>query len=500
MTNVISIDGVNLNIDDIYEAAVNKAQVKIDDNVLNDVRKSRDIVTTKIAEGKVIYGVNTGFGMLSDVAVSKDDLELLQLNLIRADMVGVGKAFSTEVVRAMMILRINSLVKGFSGIRQETLDLFVNMLNKGIHPVVPEKGSVGASGDLAPLAHLASVLIGEGKAEYKGEIYSGYDALKKANLNPIRLQAKEGLALINGTQAMTANAALVLKETFELGNAAELSACLTMEALNGIISAFDKDLLAVRPHSEIQQVGERIRNILSDSQLISNQGEIRMQDAYSIRCIPQVHGASWQTFNHVNNIVLTEMNSVTDNPIILKDGRVFSGGHFHGQPIALAMDHLKIAVAEWANISERRVERLVNPQLSNINPFLAKNAGLETGLMVAQYTAAALVSENKVLAHPSSVDSIPTSANQEDHVSMGTIGSRQVREMTKNSARVIAIEFICASQAIYLQQVEEKLSSKTKNQLEKIREVCPVLESDRDISSQIEELAVHILDGKFSIN
>ncbi|ALC89268.1 histidine ammonia-lyase [Bacillus sp. FJAT-18017] len=490
---VIHLDGYTLNRNQIEQIAFGMAKVAISEEAKGRIRKSRERIEKQLKEGQIVYGVNTGFGKLSDIEIREEDIEKLQLNLLRADAVGVGEPFPKPVVRGMMVLRANSLAKGFSGIREETLDLLINMINKGVHPNVPCKGSVGASGDLAPLAHVAIVLIGEGKAEYQGEVLPGGEALKKAGLQPVTLKAKEGLALINGTQAMTSVGTIALNEAERLGLAADMSACLTMEALRGIISAFDPDLLAIRPHSEIQNVASRIRTWLEGSNRTTKQGEIRMQDAYSIRCIPQVHGASWQTFRHVETVLSTELNSTTDNPIILEDGRVLSGGHFHGQPIALSMDHLKIAAAEWANIAERRIERLVNPQLSGLSPFLAKDPGLECGLMVAQYAAASLVSENKVLAHPSSVDSIPTSANQEDHVSMGTIGSRQAREIIHNSARVIAIEMICSSQAIYLENAEEQLSPVTREYLNEIRNICPPLETDRDISEEIEALATFIL-------
>lgn len=490
---VIKLDGYSLDRHQIEQIVNGLAEATIDEEGLEKVKASRHRIEKQIHEGKIVYGVNTGFGKLSDIEIGKEDIEKLQLNLLRADAVGVGEPFPKSIVRAMMILRANALAKGFSGIREETLNLLINMINKGVHPVIPCKGSVGASGDLAPLAHMAIVLIGEGKAEYQGKVFSGAEALQHAGLKPVLLQAKEGLALINGTQAMTAVGAIALNEAERLGRAADMSACLTMEALRGVISAFDAELLAVRPHPEIENVASRIRKWLKGSKRITEQGEIRMQDAYSIRCIPQVHGASWQTFRHVDHVLSIEFNSTTDNPVVLDDGRVISCGHFHGQPIALSMDHLKVAAAEWANISERRIERLVNPQLSGLSPFLAKDPGLECGLMVAQYAAAALVSENKVLAHPSSVDSIPTSANQEDHVSMGTIGARQARDMIHNSVRVIAIEMICASQAIYLENAEHELAQATREYVGKIREICPPLESDRDISEQIEKLATFIL-------
>lgn len=490
---LIELDGFTLDRHKVESVAYGRGKVAMPEENLIRVRASRKRVEKQINDGKVVYGVNTGFGKLSEIEIDREDIAKLQLNLLRADAVGVGEPLPIPVVRAMMTLRANSLAKGFSGIREETLLLLVNLINSGVHPVVPCKGSVGASGDLAPLSHIAIVLVGEGKAEYKGEVLPGGEALKRAGLKPVALEAKEGLALINGTQAMSGVGVIALNEAERLGLAADMSACLTMEALNGVISAFDSELLAVRPHPELEFVASRMRNWLSGSKRITHQGEIRIQDAYSIRCIPQVHGASWQTFNYVDERLKIEMNSATDNPIVLESGEIISGGHFHGQPIALSMDFLKVAAAEWANISERRTERLVNPQLSGLSPFLAVDPGLECGLMVAQYAAASLVSENKVLAHPASVDSIPTSANQEDHVSMGTIASRQAREIIHNSARVIAIEMICASQAIYLEKAEKELAQATREYLEKIRRICPPLEGDRAISEQIEELAQFIL-------
>lgn len=495
MTNeeFVKLDGYTLDRHLIERVVFKEAKVVVPEESLVRVRASRERIEKQLKDGKVIYGVNTGFGKLSDIEIGEEDIAKLQLNLMRADAVGVGEPLATPIVRAMMTLRANALAKGFSGIKEATLQLLVDMINKGVHPIVPSKGSVGASGDLAPLAHVAIVLIGEGKAEYRGEVLPGDEALKRAGLTPVALAAKEGLALINGTQAMSGVGVVALNEAERLGLAADMAASLTMEALQGIITAFDSELLAVRPHPEMEFVGARMRNWLEGSKRVTHQGEIRMQDAYSLRCIPQVHGASWQAFNYVEDRLKVEINSATDNPIILENGEIISGGHFHGQPIALAMDFLKVGAAEWANISERRTERLVNPQLSGLSPFLAVDPGIECGLMVVQYAAAALVSENKVLAHPASVDSIPTSANQEDHVSMGTIGSRQAREIIHNSARVIAIEMICASQAIYLEKAENQLAPATRNYLDKIRAICPPLETDRAISDQMEELAQFLL-------
>ncbi|MFJ5789424.1 histidine ammonia-lyase [Lysinibacillus sp. NPDC093197] len=492
---VIQLDGHTLTTTQIDQIARGDVQVAIAPNALERVQASRARIEKRLTDGHTIYGVNTGFGKLSDVQIAEADNELLQLNLLRADAVGVGVPLETTIVRSMMVLRANALAKGYSGIRQETLQLLVALINHNVHSIVPSQGSVGASGDLAPLSHIALVLIGEGKAELNGHVMSGQEALTKVGLTAVRLQAKEGLALINGTQAMTGIGVMTINEAERLGYVADMAACLTMEALQGIISAFDADLLAVRPHAEIAMVGDRIRKWLNGSQRITTQGAVRMQDAYSIRCVPQVHGASWQCFDYVQQRLQTEINATTDNPIVLENGEVLSGGHFHGQPIALAMDFLKVGVAEWANISERRTERLVNPQLSGLSPFLATDPGLECGLMVVQYVAASLVSENKVLAHPSSVDSIPTSGNQEDHVSMGTTAARQARQIVHNSARVLAIELIAASQAIYLEQAEQQLAPITRKYLDIVRSFCPPLKGDKAIGEETEALANYLLNS-----
>lgn len=494
MITIIELDGHALTRQQVAQIVKREALVVLSRNSEEQIKLSRARVEKCLTEGQTIYGVNTGFGKLSHIRIEEADNELLQLNLLRSDAVGVGDPFPTEIVRAMMALRANALARGFSGIRQETLQLLLDCINKGVHPIVPSQGSVGASGDLAPLSHLALVLVGEGKAEYEREVLPGAVALQRAGLSPVRLQAKEGLALVNGTQAMTGVGVITLNETERIGLAADMAACLSLEALKGIISAFDPALLAVRPHPEIELVGGRIRKWLNGSKRVTKQGEIRMQDAYSLRCIPQVHGASWQSFFYAEERMQIEMNATTDNPIVLENGGVLSGGHFHGQPIAFAMDFLKLGACEWANISERRTERMVNPQLNDgLPPFLASHPGIECGLMIAQYTAASLVSENKVLAHPASVDSISTSGNQEDHVSMGTISARQARQIVHNTARVIAIELICASQAIYLEKAEGMLAPTTRGFLKVVRQFCPPLTTDQPIGDEIEALANYLL-------
>ncbi len=485
----ILLDGNTLTMQEINIILAKKATVSIHEQAWEKVKKSRAVVEKLIDEKNVIYGVNTGFGKFSDTVISNEDLDHLQINLIRSHACAVGKPFSEEVSRLMLLLRANALAKGFSGIRPETLQLLIDCLNKEIHPVIPSQGSLGASGDLAPLAHLALVLVGEGEAFYQGEKVNGKEALKRAGLEPIRLKAKEGLALINGTQALTSVGVLAYLEAQKLADMADRVAALTLEVLRGIVDAFSPESHQVRPYPEQQEAAARILSYVEGSQLTTRQGELRVQDAYSLRCIPQVHGAIQQTLNYVKEKLIIEINAATDNPLIFAEsGKVISGGNFHGQPIAFAMDFLSIATSELANISERRIERLVNPQLNDLPAFLSANPGLESGLMITQYVAAALVSENKTLAHPSSVDSIPSSANQEDHVSMGATAARHAYEIVQNTRKVLAIEAICGAQAADIRGAE-KLAPQSKLLHEKIRSAVPLITSDRVFATDIENLA-----------
>ena len=486
---MIYLTGDSLSFNEVNHVVFHHEQVKVDQEAIQRVDANRKTVETKINNKQTMYGINTGFGKFSDVIIEDDDLATLQLNLIRSHACGVGEPFSEPISRAMMLLRANTLLRGYSGVRPLIVNQLVDFINAKIHPVIPEQGSLGASGDLAPLSHLTLALLGEGEVFYNGEQMPTKDALSAANLSPITLQAKEGLALINGTQAMTAVGIITLLDMEKLLYQSELIAAMTLEGLQGIIDAFDKDLHELRGHQAQLNVARRIRSIVNDSKLMTKQGELRVQDAYSLRCIPQVLGASWQTANYVRNILQTEMNAVTDNPLIFsEEDKVISGGNFHGQPVGLAMDFLKIGIAELANIAERRIERLVNPQLNDLPPFLSPNPGLESGAMIMQYSAASLVSENKTLAHPASVDSIPSSANQEDHVSMGTIAARHARDMLQNTRHVIAIELICAMQAVEYRGIN-KMSSATRNFYEKARQVVPRITKDRVFSNDIVRLA-----------
>ncbi|QSO51794.1 histidine ammonia-lyase [Alicyclobacillus curvatus] len=491
----ILLDGNSLSIEQIEQVLYHGEGAQIHPLAWERITASRAVVEQNVTEGNVIYGVTTGFGKFSDVVIPPSDVEDLQLNLIRSHASGIGEPFSETISRAMLLLRANALAKGYSGVRRETLQLLVDCLNEGVHPVIPSQGSLGASGDLAPLAHLALVLIGEGEAVYKGCNMSGREALRAAGLQPIRLKAKEGLALINGTQAMTAVGAVAYIDAIHLAGFADGIAALTLESLQGIVDAFFAEAHEVRPYPEQQEVARRVLSYVEGSQLTTRQGELRVQDAYSLRCIPQVHGAVWQVLNYVRDKLTIEINAATDNPLIFADtGHVISGGNFHGQPIAFAMDFLGIAMAEMANISERRIERLVNPQLNDLPPFLSPKPGLQSGLMITQYAAASLVSENKVLAHPASVDSIPSSANQEDHVSMGTIAARHALQIIANSRRVVAIEAICSAQAASIRGIQ-KLAPKTRDLYEQIRCVVPIIDADRVFSIDIEHMAAFIRSG-----
>ncbi|WP_129729686.1 histidine ammonia-lyase [Ectobacillus funiculus] len=453
------------------------------------VRSCRKVVEEIVADEKIVYGITTGFGKFSDVLIGKEDTQRLQQYLIQSHACGVGEPFPEEVARTMLVLRANTLLKGYSGVRPDVILLLLELVNRRIHPVIPQQGSLGASGDLAPLSHLALVLIGEGEVFYKGKRQRTAKVLAKEGLQPIVLQAKEGLALINGTQAMTAMGVVTYLEGEVLAYQSEYIAAMTLEGLRGIIDAFDESIHLARGYPEQTRVAQRMRLILTGSKLVTNQGDLRVQDAYSLRCIPQVHGATWQVLGYVKEKLEIEMNAATDNPLLFADGdKVLSGGNFHGQPIAFALDFLSIAMAELANISERRIERLVNPQLNDLPPFLSPQPGLQSGVMILQYVAASLVSENKTLAHPASVDSIPSSANQEDHVSMGTIGARHAYQITMNVRRVLAIELICAMQAVQYRGVEH-MSAKTRELYKEGRKIVPPIVKDRIFSYDIENVA-----------
>ncbi|MEA2620679.1 MAG: histidine ammonia-lyase, partial [Chloroflexota bacterium] len=438
----------------------------LDSHARDRMQEARDLIESLVAQGAVVYGVTTGFGALASTVVAPSDAAQLQENLLMSHAAGVGPAFPREVVRAMLLLRANTLALGHSGCRPLIVDRLLDLLRAGIHPVVPEQGSVGASGDLAPLAHLALPLIGRGRVEFEGVVGPALIALREAGLEPLTLEAKEGLALLNGTQMMSAIGALVLADADRLTRTASVVAAMSVEALLGTDVAFAAAYQLARPHPGQVVVAAELRHLLRDSALqMGHHGHAhKVQDPYSLRCVPQVHGAVRDTLDHLRRVLDIELNSATDNPLVFPGGgvagedtiatgggRVISGGNFHGEPIALALDFAKIALAELGSISERRTALLVDPRLNGgLPPFLAAASGIDSGMMIYQYTAAALVSENKVLAHPASVDSIPTSANQEDHVSMGSISARHARTVLTNVEAVLAIELLVAAQALDL--------------------------------------------------
>ncbi|HZK09608.1 MAG TPA: histidine ammonia-lyase [Clostridia bacterium] len=450
--NYLEIDGDHLDLESFIDVTRRGKKVRLSGQAEKKVQKARDFVDDLIKENKVVYGLTTGFGKFSDVLIPENETKALQRNLIVSHACGLGNPLEEDLVRGVMLLRINALAKGNSGIRLSTLQTLLAMLNKGVHPIIPEKGSLGASGDLAPLAHMVLTMMGEGQAVYKGEQIKAKEAMARAGIPLIELLSKEGLALINGTQVMTSIGAHTLYDAINLSKTADIAAGLSSEALGAITDAFDPKVHSIRAHPGQIDTAKNILRILEGSKMTTKQGELRVQDAYSIRCIPQVHGASKDTLNYVKEKVEIEMNAATDNPLIFVDEKeVISGGNFHGQPMALPFDFLALGLAELANISERRLERLVNPALSEGLPaFLTEEGGLNSGFMIVQYAAAALVSENKILSHPASVDSIPSSANQEDHVSMGTIGARKAREIMENVRKVLAMEILAACQAIDL--------------------------------------------------
>ncbi|AHM58108.1 histidine ammonia-lyase HutH (plasmid) [Peptoclostridium acidaminophilum DSM 3953] len=493
--NTIVINGQDLTLEQVVQVARQNYKVKLDDEAIKRVKASRVIVDDIVKDNKIVYGITTGFGIFSSVNISAEDCKKLQRNLILSHACGAGNNLPADAVRAIMLLRANALSKGFSGIRLETLEALIEMLNKGVHPIIPEKGSLGASGDLCPLAHMALPIIGEGMAEFEGKVMSGAEAMKLAGIPILELVEKEGLALINGTQVMTGVGALAVYDSIELIKISDIVSALTLEALRGITDAFDPRTHIIRPHKGQIETAENILKLVEGSTFVTRQGELRVQDAYSLRCIPQVHGASKDALRYVEEKILIEINSVTDNPIVLEDGDIISGGNFHGQPMALSFDFLGIAIAEIANISERRLERLINNQLNDLPAFLVKKGGLNSGFMITQYAAASLVSENKVLAHPASVDSIPSSANQEDHVSMGTIAARKSREILENTKRVLTTELMAACQAIDFREGFE-LGKGTAAAYKIVREVVDFIEEDKLMYGDLNKITELITSSK----
>lgn len=491
--------GNNISIDDLKDVVFKNREVQLSPEAYSKISASNRLVAEMAKGERLVYGVNTGIGKLADKRISYDDIKRLQLNLIRSHAAGIGEPLSEPETRAILLLRANVLAKGYSGVRPVVVETLMEMLNRCLHPVIPCRGSVGASGDLAPLAHLALVLIGEGEAIFNGLRMPGNEAMSKAGISLLELEAKEGLSLVNGTQVMLALGLLSLISAERLLDAADVAGALTLEALKGTPVAFDKRVQELRPYPGQILVAERIRGMLEGSEIRRSHLECnRVQDPYSLRCIPQVHGAIRDSVGFGRKTLETEINSVTDNPIVFpEDGEIISAGNFHGQPIAIALDLMAIAMAELGSISERRIERLVSPEYGDLPPFLTKNPGLNSGFMVAQVSAAALASENKVLSHPASVDSIPTSGNKEDHVSMGMGAALKLKEIIRNVEWILAIELLAAAQGIdLLSPLMPGIG--TRRAYDLIRGEVPMLEEDRVISKDIEKISGLISKGVFS--
>ncbi len=474
-----------------------RPQVALSSTARERVIVARKLIERILDEGRVVYGINTGFGKLSNTRIPAEDLGVLQRNLLLSHASGVGPPLPRGVVRLAILLRANALSRGHSGVRPRVIEALLDLLNADCLPVIPCQGSVGASGDLAPLSHLALVLIGEGEAEFENEVLPSAEALRRAGLEPIALQAKEGLALINGTQISCAIGLAAFLEARSLVEHADLAASLTLEALRGSVKPFDAQVAAVRPHPGHVETSAHMRALLADSEIVASHVACeRVQDQYSLRCVPQVHGAARDALRHLGEILEREMGSVTDNPLIFPEtGEVISAGNFHAEPLALPFDYGAMAVAELANISERRIEFMVNPDLSGLPPFLTEHSGLNSGFMIAQVTAAALVSENKSLCHPASVDSIPTSANKEDHVSMAPIAARQLAQVTENTAHVLAVEFLAARQALHLAGDALRPGRGAQAAYDLLKETIPPWEQDRIMKNDIDRVRALMRSG-----
>ena len=490
------IDGETLRLEEIRQVGAAEVLVELAPEAAARVRSSRALVE-KVAAGEApSYGINTGFGTLAEVRIDKKDLRQLQRNLILSHAAGVGAPLPLPEARALLLLRCNVLAKGYSGIRVETIQLALDMLNRGVVPVVPERGSVGASGDLAPLAHLALTFIGEGEAFFQGQRLSSREALARPGLKPTVLEAKEGLALVNGTQAMCAVGALALLRAEALAELADVAGAMTLEGLLGSHKPFGPEIHQVRPHPGQIEAAAHLRQVLAGSELVETHVNCgKVQDPYSLRCMPQVHGAAREGLAFARRILSVEVNSATDNPLVFTDTeQIVSGGNFHGQPISLCLDVVAMSLTQLSSISERRVEQLVNPALSGLPPFLAKRSGLNSGFMIAQVTSAALVAESRVLCHPASVDSIPSSAGREDHVSMGMTAALKARAVAENTRTCLAIELLVAAQALDL-RLPGKAGRGARAAHEAIRASVPTMEEDRELHLDIARVAALIDSG-----
>jgi histidine ammonia-lyase len=500
--SAIQIDGENLSFELLYRIVFDGAKVELAAAAREKMLASRAVVERLIGSGEAVYGVNTGFGKLASVRISREQIGELQVNLVRSHACGMGAALSELETRAMLALRANAIAKGFSGVRPVVAETLCAMLNARVHPVIPSQGSVGASGDLAPLAHLAQVAIGEGEAVFRGRTISGAEAMRAAGIAPLALEAKEGLALLNGTQGMLALLALSLRDAEVSVDTADVAAALSLDALRGSPAAFDERVAEVRPYAGHATSARNLRRLNEGSTIReshrSAEKDKRVQDAYSLRCAPQVHGAVRDTLAQVRAILSVELNSATDNPLVFADsGAVISGGNFHGQPLAMAADQLAVALATLAGISERRVEQMTNPQTSLLPAFLIREAGLNSGFMILQVAAAALASEIKTQATPHSVDSIPTSANQEDYVSMGMGGARRIQPMLTNLRNVLAIELLSACQGLDL-LAPLRTGVEAQKAYTIVRAESKMVDADRSLAPDIRAMEHKIAAGAFS--
>ncbi len=494
----ITIDGKSLSLDQLVRVSVDGETVDLSLEARARINAARAVIGRALASDAVIYGVTTGFGKLSEVRIPHEKIGELQINLLRSHACGVGEPLPEPEVRASILLRANSLAMGYSGVRTVVVETLLQLLNRRVHPVVPSRGSVGASGDLAPSAHMALVMIGEGEAVLHGEHLTGAEALNSAGIAPLNLEAKEGLSLLNGTQFIAAVGGLAIARALVLADTADLAGTLSTEVLLGTPAASDKRIQDVRPHPGQQRVAEAIRTLLADSEIVASHRDCgRVQDAYSLRCIPQVHGAAHDALEHIREILTREFNSATDNPLVFaEDGIVLSGGNFHGAPLAHALDYAAIVLTDLAGISERRLERLVNPDLSGLPAFLAPEPGLTSGYMMLQVTAAALVSECKLLAHPASVDSIPTSGNKEDHVSMGLTAALKLRTIVDHLETVLASEILAACQAME-HRMPLKPGAGTGKAYALVRDAVPRLTADRPSAPDVEVIRQLIRRQRF---
>jgi histidine ammonia-lyase len=501
----VALSGNDLTFAQLYDVALHGEQVQLAASAIERMNASRAVVDRLVASGATAYGINTGFGKLASVRISTEQVRQLQVNLVRSHACGVGAPLSEAETRAMMLLRANALAKGLSGVRPHVVETLCQMLNAKVHPVIPSQGSVGASGDLAPLAHLAQVVIGEGRATFRGEVLSGSDAMKRAGITPVALEAKEGLSLLNGTQGMLALLSLALRDADILTDSADVAASLSLDALRGSPGAFDARIMHARAYAGAATTARNLAHLNEGSQIReshrSAEKDARVQDAYSLRCTPQVHGAVRDSLAQAREMAAVELNSATDNPLVFvrdaNNGDIISGGNFHGQPLAMAADQVAIAIATLGGIVERRIEQMTNPLTSMLPAFLTPDPGLNSGFMIAQVTAAALTSENKTLATPHSVDSISTSGNQEDYVSMGMSGARRLERMLVNLRNTIAIELLCACQGIDL-LAPLQTGTLAKKAYEAVRLKSAKLAQDRPLAVEIEEVSVLVAEGEIS--